>query len=136
MSFQPIPTVTPDTEPFWLGGERGELRIMRCGQCRVWFHPPSPICPSCLSWEVAAEVASGRAKVAAFTINVQPWAPDMEVPYVLAYVELEEAPDVRLTTQIVDCAPAAVHVGMPVEVTFRQAEDLWLPFFRPVGAQA
>lgn len=132
MTFQPLPTVTDDTAPFWEGGEVGELRINRCRQCRAWFHPPAPVCPECLSMDVGPEVASGRATVAAFTINVQPWAPDMEVPYVLAYVELAEAPHVRLTTRIVDCAPDQVRVGLPVEVTFQAAEDIWLPLFRPV----
>ena len=132
MTFQPLPTVTDDTAPFWEGGAVGELRINRCRDCRTWFHPPAPVCPDCLSMHVGPEVASGRATVAAFTINVQPWAPDMEVPYVLAYVELEDDPRVRLTTRIVDCAPDAVRTGMPVEVTFQQAEDIWLPLFRPL----
>lgn len=81
---------------------------------------------------VGPEVASGRAKVAAYTINVQAWSPELEVPYVLAYVELDDQPDVRLTTRLIDCAPEDVRVGMPVEVTFQAADDIWLPLFRPV----
>ncbi|MDO8389493.1 MAG: OB-fold domain-containing protein [Actinomycetota bacterium] len=132
MTFQPLPTVTDDTAPFWEGGAVGELRINRCRDCRTWFHPPAPVCPACISINVGPEVASGRATVAAYTINVQPWAPDMEVPYVLAYVELDDDPSVRLTTRLVDCAPDQVAVGMPVEVTFQAAADIWLPLFRPV----
>lgn len=134
MTFQPLPNVTLDSAPFWEGGARGELRIMRCGVCRMWFHPPSPLCPACLSLDVSAEAASGRAIVATYTVNHQPWAPDMEVPYILAIVELVEQPDVRLMTRIVDCSPEAIAIGLAVEVVFEQADDVWLPLFHPVGS--
>jgi hypothetical protein len=34
-------------------------------------------------------------------------------------------------TNIVECAPDDVHVGMLVEVVFDEHEDVWLPLFRP-----
>jgi uncharacterized OB-fold protein len=34
----------------------------------------------------------------------------------------------------VDCAPDDVYIGMAVDVTFEQAEDIWLPLFRPAQA--
>lgn len=132
MTFQPLPAVTDDTAAFWEGGALGELRIHRCQQCRVWFHPPTPVCPDCLSFEVGPQVASGQATVATFTINEQPWSPDMKVPFVLAIVELPEQPGVRLTTRLLDCAPDEVFIGMPVEVVFEAAADIWLPLFRPL----
>jgi hypothetical protein len=55
----------------------------------------------------------------------------MEVPYVLALVELEEQADVRLATNIVNCLPETVRIGMPVEVLFEQSEDVWVPLFQP-----
>jgi uncharacterized OB-fold protein len=39
-----------------------------------------------------------------------------ELPYVLAIVELDEGP--RIMTNLVECAPDAVQIGMPVEVAF------------------
>jgi uncharacterized protein len=137
MSFQPLPAVTDDTAPFWESGAVGELRIMRCHSCSTWFHPPAPVCPECLSTDVAAEIASGKAAVVTYTVNVQPWAPDMEVPYVIAIVELAEQSDVRLTTRLVDCGPTDVSIGMAVEVVFHDAgNDVWLPLFRPVASVA
>jgi uncharacterized protein len=98
----------------------------------MWFHPPTPVCPSCLSTDVAAEPVSGRATVKSFTVNVQPWAPDMVVPYVVGVVALDDAPGVQLTTRFVEVAPDAVSVGLPVEVVFEHVEDIYLPLFRPV----
>lgn len=133
MTFQPLPYVTDDTAPFWRGGADGSLHIMRCQSCRRWFHPPAPVCPDCLSLDVAAEAVSGRATVAAFTVNHQPWAPGMEVPFVVAIVELDEQADVRVMTRLVDVAPEAVHIGLPVQVTFEEVADIWLPLFTPAG---
>lgn len=134
MTFQPLPELAPDTEAFWTGGEVGELRITRCAACRVWFHPPAPVCPDCLSTAVGPEAASGRGRVATYTVNHQPWAPDLEVPYVVAIVELDDQPGVRLMTRVVDCDPDAVAINMAVEVIFDHHDDVWIPLFRPMDA--
>jgi uncharacterized OB-fold protein len=47
-------------------------------------------------------------------------------------VSIDEQPDVRLTTNLVDVEPDDVWIGMPVRVLFEQADDVWLPLFRPV----
>jgi uncharacterized OB-fold protein len=84
---------------------------------------------------------SGKATVAAFTINRQNWIPGFEPPYVVAMVELEDEPDVRLITNVVGVAIGDLRVGLPVEVFFEDwtalsgDEDsrVWIPLFRPVG---
>ncbi|WP_395108038.1 Zn-ribbon domain-containing OB-fold protein [Actinomadura sp. SCN-SB] len=130
-----LPAVTRESRPFWTGGFDGELRIYRCRACRGWFHPPVGACFRCRSRDVGPEVASGRATVAAFTVNHHPWFPDFPPPYVIAMVELAEQPDVRLTTCLVECDIDQVTVGMPVEVVFDAHEDVALPLFRPVRAE-
>lgn len=135
MTFQPLPEVTDDTAAFWEGGADGALHIHRCRACRTWFHPPAPVCPECLSLDVGAETTSGRATVKGFSVNVQPWSPDMQVPYVVAIVSIDDAPGVQITTRLIDADPASVTIGMPVEVSFLHVEDIYLPLFRPVGAE-
>ena len=57
------------------------------------------------------------------------------LPYVLAYVSLDEGP--RLLTNIVGCAPDAVEIDMPVVVDFADAacgndtDTFAIPRFRP-----
>jgi len=58
--------------------------------------------------------------------------PTFDGPYVIALVEIDEQPSVRLMTNIVECDPDDVHIGMAVEVTFEHSDDVWLPLFRPV----
>jgi uncharacterized OB-fold protein len=131
-SRRPLPALTVDNRAYWTGGGRGELLIYCCQQCRYFVHPPAPYCPRCESRNVQPEPVSGRAHVASFTINHQRWEPELEVPYVMALVELDDQPDVRLVTNIVGCDPADVRIGMPVTVTFEEAEDVWIPLFEPI----
>ena len=69
--------------------------------------------------------------VAGFTVNHQQWLPDFPLPYVIAVVALEEDDGARLTTNIVNCAPDDVRIGMPVRVAFEKAADVYLPLFEP-----
>ena len=59
--------------------------------------------------------------MATYTINHQPWYPGLDPPYVVAIVEIDEQPDVRLMTNIVNCGVEKVYVGMPVRVLFEPA---------------
>jgi len=124
-----LPLLTADTAPFWQGGASGELRIHHCSSCRRFFHPPAPVCPRCASLDVEPRAVSGRGKVVTFTVNHQPWTPELDVPYVVAIVELAEQDGLRFLTNIVDCAPEDVVIDMPVRVRFMQVEDVWLPLF-------
>ena len=133
-SPRPLPVLTTNNREFWMGGANGELLIYRCRSCGYYVHPAAHFCPSCESRDVAPEAVSGRATVASFTVNHQQWEPDLEVPYVMALVELEEQREVRLVTNIVNCPTDDVYIGMPVSVLFEQNEDVWVPLFQPVQA--
>lgn len=124
-----LPLITPETDAFWHGGQNGQLQIYRCHACGRWFHPPGPICRECGSLDVGPEPVSGRGRVLSFTINVQRWSPDLEVPFLIAIVELAEQAGLRFVTNIVNCAPEDVKIDMPVRVVFLQQEDVWLPLF-------
>jgi uncharacterized OB-fold protein len=78
---------------------------------------------------------SGRGVVHSFTVNIQQWFPDAE-PYIIGLVTIAEQDDVRLTTNIIDTDADDMAVGMEVAVDFVEAEDVWLPVFRPVAPAA
>ncbi len=128
-----LPTPTEWSKPFWTGGRAGQLLIHRCGRCRRFFHPPAPVCFRCRSTDVAPAPVSGRATVATFTIDRHQWFEGFPPPYVIAIVELDEDPSVRLTTNIVDCDTDDVYIGQRVEVTFEDWDEVWVPVFRPVA---
>jgi uncharacterized OB-fold protein len=132
--FRILPRLGTRDEHVWLGGEHGELRFLRCSVDGTWIHPASPRCPSCLGKDLGPEATSGTGAVHAFTVNHQSWFPGLDPPYVVAIVELDDQQGLRFTTNIVGIAPDEVTIGLPVQVTFEQYGDVWLPFFRPAGA--
>ncbi len=68
-----------------------------------------------------------------YTVTRQNQAPGFRetVPYVLAYVELSEG--IRLLTNIIDCQPNSVHIGMAVDAVFEDdtASGVTVVKFRP-----
>ena len=77
--------------------------------------------------------ASGKGTVYSFSVNHRAPHPGFadEIPFVLAIVELEEGP--RMMTNIVECNPDSVKIGMAVEVTFEDVtEEVTLPKFKLV----
>jgi uncharacterized OB-fold protein len=127
MSGAHLPTAEPsptlETEPFWRACTEGTLRLPRCNACDavVWY--PRRFCPQChraddLSWFDA----SGHGTVYSFTVvrrAPDPWKD--AVPYVIAYVELDEGP--RVLTNIVGCDPEAVAIGQSVDVVFDRSPE-------------
>ena len=130
------PAVTNDTESFWTGGANGQLLIQRCNACEYYMHPPFPVCRRCRSFDVSPASVSGRARVYSFTINRHPWTDPSEQPYVVAVVELVEQPELFITTNIVGCDVAVVHVDMEVEVDFVPKDDAFIPVFWPIADNA
>jgi uncharacterized OB-fold protein len=124
-----LPALTPDNRAFWQGGAEGRLQMHHCDACARFFHPPAPICPRCLSLEVGPRAVSGRGKVLTYTVNHQAWRADLQLPYVVAIVELADQEGLRFVSNIVGTEPDQVAIGMPVQVRFEQVEDVWLPLF-------
>jgi uncharacterized OB-fold protein len=134
----PIPNPTEEMRMFWDGLERGEFLLLRCTQCGTWrwpvagcrHHPNEPFLEN-MAWTPA----SGRGKVFAFTIQQAPHTPAFPVPYVYAAIQLEEGP--MMVSNVVDCPPESVYVGMPVRVVFRRITDRYtVPLFGPDTADA
>ena len=76
--------------------------------------------------------ASGQATLYTYSIVRRNDLPPFgaRVPYVAAVVDLAEGP--RMISEVVDCDLAAVEIGMPLTVTYRDlTDDLKLPIFRP-----
>jgi uncharacterized OB-fold protein len=131
--FRILPRVTDANAHFWHGGAQGELRFLRCRDCRAYIHPPISHCPSCLTISLEPEVVSGKGSVVTFTLNHQQWVPAPDHPYAIAIVELDEQPGLRLMTNIVGCPAEQVAIGMRVQVVFEEHEDVFVPLFEPAA---
>ena len=130
----PLPVVPDYEQPFWEGAQRGELLLQQCASCSSIRSPMSPICPDCLSEEVEWVPSSGRGTVESWIVYRQAFHPAFidALPYNVAWIALEEGP--RLTSNIVGVEFDDLHIGMPVEVVFEEAnEEITLPRFRPAS---
>ena len=127
------PRLDAENRAFWTGGAAGELRIVQCGDCGGFIHPPREFCRHCLSENVAPVAVAGTGTVDSYTVNHQPWAKDMEVPFVIARVALDGAPGVILTTNIVNCPVDAVDIDDKVRVVFEEQDGIWYPLFEKAG---
>lgn len=130
----PVPNPTEEMRPFWDGLRRGEFLLLRCRRCGAWRwpvagcrqHPNDPYLEN-LEWTPA----SGRGTVFTFTVPRVQHAPAFPVPYVYAAIELDEGP--MITSNVVNCPPESVYVGMPVRVVFKViTEQYTLPVFGPI----
>ena len=133
---KPLPTIAGETKPFWDSCRQGKLLLQKCGSCGEYQFYPRGICADCWSTDIHWIQASGKGTVWTFTVTYQNRTPGFveELPYVVALVELEEG--VKMFTNIVDCDPKGVEIGMPVEVTFVRANDqVTVPYFRPISEQ-
>lgn len=133
---RPLPLLTEENRFFWTSGADGKLRFLQCTACNNYVHPPSPVCDKCLCMALEPVPVSGRATLAAVTVNHQMWMPMIEPPYIVGIVEIEEQDSIRLTTNILHCEEEDLEIGMALEVEFEECEDVFVPMFKPVGASA
>ncbi|MEV7389062.1 OB-fold domain-containing protein [Streptomyces sp. NPDC091215] len=134
-AVRPRPVTTPETEFFWTSGRDGRLRFRSCGSCSSLIHPPQPVCRYCRGRTGDPREVSGFATLIGFTVNHRFPFPGLPTPFVVAQVAIEEDPRVRLTTNLVGCAPEELRLGMRMEAVFEQTDDVWLPLFRPCAEQ-
>jgi uncharacterized protein len=129
---KPLPVLEGHTKGFYDWCKRHELRFQRCGDCGTWRHVPREICPECNSWNWEWTRSSGYGTIFTWTVAERPLhrAFAGAAPYAPTVIEMDEG--VRVLSEIVDCAPADLQIGMPVEVVFDDVTDeVTLPKFRP-----
>lgn len=130
--LKPLPEPSAVSAPFWEAAREGRLLIQRSTRTGKSVFYPRSVSPYGPNDELEWFEASGRGTVYTYTVARRPIAPQWtgEPPLIIAIVELEEG--ARMTTNIVDCDPDTVRVGMPVEAVFEAVTpEVTLVKFRP-----
>lgn len=125
------PVENHDHEHYWQGLRDGKLLIQKCDSCGTLRHPPQPMCEECQSTEWSTIEASGEGEVYTYTVMYYPEIPPFDYPNVIALIELKEG--VRIASQLMDCKPDDVEIGMKVKMKITEVQDdMSLPLFYPV----
>jgi len=114
------------TPRFWREiDERYALKGVKCGNCGMVMFPSRTLCPKCRHasyGKLSPFKLSGKGVVEALTtIHAPPAGFELQAPYLLALVRLEEGP--RVTAQVVDVKPDAVREGTAVRAVFRRINE-------------
>jgi uncharacterized OB-fold protein len=90
------------------------------------------ICRHCQSDRLSFQDAGGHGSIYSFAVYVRSFMAGFEAPYVLALVDLDGHPGVRMLANVVDTPIPSISVGMPVEVAFEDRGEWVVPQFRAV----
>ena len=95
----------------------------RCLDCGEVYFPCRLVCRKCGSRKFEDYKLSEKGRLITFTVihRDAPIGFTRQVPYVVGIVQLNEG--VKILSQIVDCDPYEVYVGMPVELSFRKIRE-------------
>ena len=111
------------TARFWRENpSRYNLAASRCDNCGKVFFPPRAVCSTCHRKSIGKMTSlklKGTGEVHSYTlVHDAPAQLEMLKPYVVAIVKMDEG--VMLTSQLIDCDPKKVEIGMRVKTTLRK----------------
>lgn len=118
-----------ESQPFWDAATEDRFILPQCASCGRFHWYPRAICPFCFSDQIVWKPASGKGRIYSYTVMRR-----ASVPYVVAYVTLEEG--TTMLTNIVDCDVDALAIGQDVRLMFKPTGGAPLPVFIPVAATA
>ncbi|WP_141578370.1 Zn-ribbon domain-containing OB-fold protein [Actinomadura sp. WMMA1423] len=129
--FRPgVPAPDEVTAPWWEATGQHRLVLQTCPRCSAVQHPPRALCTHCGSDEPGWAESEGRGAVDSFTVVHRAPRPDLDVPYVIARVRLDEG--AILLTRLQGRAPDDWRLDDPVRVAWVDLDDgRALPVFVP-----
>lgn len=123
MIGRPVPVPDDASAPYWSAAARHVLTVARCSRCATLTLPPDGVCAACGSTEPGFEfiAVDGEGAVRSWTVVRQSFLPGFDVPFLLADVELDAQPGLRLIGRLLDGPDSAIRLGTRVRIAF---EDL------------
>jgi uncharacterized OB-fold protein len=112
-------------EPFWSSLRGGQLSFPRCEHCGRFHWYPKTTCPHCGSSLLKWIPVGGDGVLFSWTTVRHAFTDDYreKIPYVVALVEFEEAPGVRLVSNLVADDLDVIHIGMRVVPDYSYSKD-------------
>ncbi|MBM7664136.1 putative OB-fold protein [Solibacillus kalamii] len=124
---KPIPLKNTYNAPYWDAADRHELNVQKCNTCSNYNHPPGPSCANCgsidLIWENLGSTITGE--VYTYIVSNRPFLPGFqnELPTVIAVVQLEEYPDIKIIGNVLHGNTETVSIGTKVKMVWIEATE-------------
>ena len=128
------PMADERTQPYWTAAKEERLLAPKCASCGTFRMPPVRFCANCLSEELVYEPIPGTGTVFTFIVVRHPLSPKAAdyVPFMPAAIDADGAPGMRFISNVVECEPEDVKIGMKVKVVWNHVSDtLTIPFWVP-----
>ena len=141
--LRPLPTPADWDRGYWEAAARGSLVVQTCAGCGLVRNFPRLLCPDCASFDFEWVPAKGTGTLYSWSVLRRSFHPGfVDLPLIIAIVELDDHPTVHLVTNLVDLADGVLddpeecqrvlELDAPVEVTFERLATITLPQFRLV----
>lgn len=119
---RPSPVADDQSEGFWAACATSSLAMQQCGGCGWFAYPPNLLCINCrldppqFEWTTV----SGEGRLKSWTIIRDSFLPGFteEIPYVVADIELDQQPGLRMIARLEGVAESELERGMPLHVVF------------------
>ncbi|OGA47609.1 MAG: hypothetical protein A3F74_23000 [Betaproteobacteria bacterium RIFCSPLOWO2_12_FULL_62_58] len=135
---KPLPSLQDaDALQFWQAAKEHRLALQWCSTCKSFLYPPGPACALCGAIDIVYKdigrevtgslysyIITHRAFVPGFATNV---------PYVVALAEINEACNMKLLANLINCAPEKVRIGMQLRMVWEdRTPEVTLPQWEPL----
>jgi uncharacterized OB-fold protein len=118
----PRPNTYMNTAPFWDAAKEERLVIQYCNDAGKYQWFPHPVSMYTGKRNLEWREVSGKGALYSWTVTNSAWPGHEErVPYICAYVDLDEGP--RMLCNLLNCDKDKVRIGMPVKLVWEKLPD-------------
>lgn len=117
-----LPRLTPLNRAWFTSGE---LAVQMCATCGTRQHPPEEICHACAGMALTTVTVAPQGTVHSFIVVDHAVDGTLvgSVPYIVALVSLDAAPEIRVVGNLLDVAIDEVAIGLPVDAVWQERTD-------------
>lgn len=116
-----VPPEDALTAPWWAATREHRLLLQTCETCGSRQHHPRHVCTSCGATSLGWTSSAGAGVLDAVTVVHRPPRPDLQAPYVVARVRLDDGP--VLLSSVVGTGALGAAIGDRVALTWRDLSD-------------
>ena len=114
-----------DFDPFWNSIRSSSLSFPKCNNCNRFHWYPKKLCPFCKSTNIHWTPIKGEGSIFSWTIVRHAFSDDYKdkIPYVIVLIEFDDAPGVRLVSNLTSDNLECIHFGMKVKPIYSLSEN-------------